>query len=66
MSSFASKFKSLFSKKQEQDNLRPNLKAPVIGFDKKGHPVKHYYMDIQGERDYSKNKNIKLVAKAHK
>lgn len=46
--------------------LRGSLRPPVVAFDRKGHPVDYYYLDLQGERDYSKNKRIKRVASSPK
>ena len=30
--------------------LRGSLRPPVVAFDRKGHPVDYYYLDLQGER----------------
>lgn len=59
--SFKDLWNRITDKKEEPNEIRPGLKAPVIGFDRKGHPSHKYYMDLSGERDYEKNPRIKRV-----
>lgn len=61
MVSLKDKFKQMFNKDSEKSDYRQGLKPPVVAFDKKGHPVNHYYLDVKGERNYDKNKRLKRV-----